>query len=1625
MRELRPKLFCALFILVLVDCVPCAAQVATGTPPFGTFTSGPDVLNLANLNVHLSVPIVNKPGRGMAFTYDLSYDSSVWSPVTSGSTKVWQPVSNFGWQGMTEALTGYASYFTQAFTCTYRDGQLPYTGYTFTAYRDQFGVSHPFLLTVVGGSGVNRCPGLTGPTTATGTTNDGSGYSMTVTSEGLSASVSSRGGDSLVVPLNAGPGAGLITDRNGNEISVNGTGVFTDTLGQTALTIAGVGTPASPVTLTFAAPSGAAAADTVKYVSQNVQTNFGCPGITEYSATGVSLVSEIDRPDGAKYTFTYEETTAGISSPVTGRIASVTLPTGGTISYAYSGGSNGITCADGSTATLTRTTPDGSWNYAHAESGTAWTTTIKDPQANQTSLNFQGIYETERQVYQGATSLLKTIFTCYNGNITTSLCNSTAITLPITQRTTFVVWPGSSLESRSDDLYNGLGLMTEKEEYAYGSGSAGSLVRQSVIAYASVGNGIFDRPGSITITSGAGATVAKTFYTYDSNPLTSVMGVAQHNDASFGTSDLYRGNLAMVQDWVSGSTYLTSSATYDTTGQRLTTTDPAGNVVMFGYTDNYFTDNGANPPQAFTSAAPTNAFVTKITDPILGAAGTYGYYVQTGEPALSADQNGGNSYAHYDSVDRLSSEYAAEMPSGGRGWMLFQYPSQTEIDAYTSITSTAAASTCTSCRHDQTIFDNQGRQVSEVLASDPDGATTISTSYDSLGRMLSRTNPYRSTSDPTYGVETETYDGTSRITGVTHADGSVSETFYGTAVGTAGGAATQLCSSGTYGLGYPVLSLDPSTKKRQRWVDALGRTLEVDEPDSTGALTVATCYLYDGGNNATQIVQGTETRTYSYDGLSRLVASSSPESGSVNYSFTSATGGLCGGSSLLICSKTDARGTKITNSYDALNRIISSVYSDGTPEVQYFYDQSTFDGLTITNGKGRLTGMSDGSGESAFSYDLLGDVLTEVHTISGISKTSSYVYNLDESLASLTYPSGRRLAYSYSNAQRTLSVTDSTSGVSYVSAGVYSPSGSLSNMVFGKTGTFGGVTETFTHNSRFQLTSQLASSANGTVLSLNYGFPNSPGNNGRATSFTNNLDNGRSVSATYDPLNRLSSAQSQATAGADCWGESFGYDRWGNLSSVGVLKCTGTALNISVTNNRITSAGFTYNASGDMTDDSITGYTYDAEQRLTSADGVIYTYDGRDLRVEKSNGTIYWRGFMGDAVSESDLSGNITSDYVFFDALRAARVDSSGNVYFYFADKLGSTRAITTSSGALCYSADFTPFGGEIAFANACPQNYKFTGYERDSETGLDYAFYRHYSARLGRFLQPDALGGSLTAPQSLNRYAYALNDPCTMTDPLGLTPCTLNIAINYNANLSVAQKTALQNQINALFGPSVSANFSFSGAAQYTLNVNNAGPNDPPGDLGDSGYAPGSNFLWANRISRTFSGIGGGRIGTIMGTVGAHELVHAITNIGDPPFNTQNPNDLMTTDSNPNKGMVRTQLARNLLRLTDKEKGELLAACQRHPNSSGAPSAQSEISADGFGLNAFNIASQPDNSSVTTSQQDSLPAACTNGTLDGCTVTGPDNQNGNDGADSGIDSDFGEGGSDDGDDGLDRSDDA
>ena len=75
------------------------------------------------------------------------------------------------------------------------------------------------------------------------------------------------------------------------------------------------------------------------------------------------------------------------------------------------------------------------------------------------------------------------------------------------------------------------------------------------------------------------------------------------------------------------------------------------------------------------------------------------------------------------------------------------------------------------------------------------------------------------------------------------------------------------------------------------------------------------------------------------------------------------------------------------------------------------------------------------------------------------------------------------------------------------------------------------------------------------------------------------------------------------------------------------------------------------------------------------------TYDGDGDRVEKSNGKIYWYGAGTQVLDESDGSGNITDEYVYFGGKRVAhRVVSGNSVYYYAEDLLGSSRALATSA---------------------------------------------------------------------------------------------------------------------------------------------------------------------------------------------------------------------------------------------------------------------------------------------------------------------------------------------------------
>ncbi len=207
-----------------------------------------------------------------------------------------------------------------------------------------------------------------------------------------------------------------------------------------------------------------------------------------------------------------------------------------------------------------------------------------------------------------------------------------------------------------------------------------------------------------------------------------------------------------------------------------------------------------------------------------------------------------------------------------------------------------------------------------------------------------------------------------------------------------------------------------------------------------------------------------------------------------------------------------------------------------------------------------------------------------------------------------------------------------------------------------------------------------------------------------------------------------------------------------------------------------------------MTNDGANSLTYDAENRAVTAAGASYTYDGNSLRVKKISGgttTIYI--FSGTKVI-AEYSGTSSAyplerEYIYSGSALLATLEGA-TVKYQMSDHL-SARLTTDATGAVLGQQGHFPFG-EDWYSSSATTKFRFTSYERDSESGNDYAMFRFYANRLARFSSPDPLAGSLADPQSLNRYAYTRNDPINLVDPLGLW--CIEVAIFNTPNIETGQ---------------------------------------------------------------------------------------------------------------------------------------------------------------------------------------------------------------------------------------------
>jgi YD repeat-containing protein len=126
-----------------------------------------------------------------------------------------------------------------------------------------------------------------------------------------------------------------------------------------------------------------------------------------------------------------------------------------------------------------------------------------------------------------------------------------------------------------------------------------------------------------------------------------------------------------------------------------------------------------------------------------------------------------------------------------------------------------------------TTIDGLGRVITTAHAMPSGSPATVTTAYDDLHSKVTVSNPFFTTSDPTYGVTTTLSDGIGRAFTVTKQDGSV--------------------SSVDYSLGNCTVATDEAGKVRKACSDGLGRLVEVDEPNPGAAATYAGGSVTIGG----------------------------------------------------------------------------------------------------------------------------------------------------------------------------------------------------------------------------------------------------------------------------------------------------------------------------------------------------------------------------------------------------------------------------------------------------------------------------------------------------------------------------------------------------------------------------------------------------------------------------------------------------------------------------------------------------------------------------------------------------------------------------------------------------------
>jgi RHS repeat-associated protein len=772
----------------------------------------------------------------------------------------------------------------------------------------------------------------------------------------------------------------------------------------------------------------------------------------------------------------------------------------------------------------------------------------------------------------------------------------------------------------------------------------------------------------------------------------------------------------------------TTSYTYDTDGNRLTSTNALGTTT--------FTYNSFGQ-------------VLTVTDPMSGV------WTNT-----------------YDSQGNLLTvknplNHATTMTYGTRGQLLTVTDPLNHTTTFTYDTSGNLTRRTDALNNETDIaYNARGQMTSETNALDE----ITSYEYDLAGRLKKIIYPDTNfvlftydlagrrtkVKDPRGYETTFAYDGAYRVTSETNAANNVTS------------------------YGYDLMSnrtsmTDALNRTTNYFYDDFNRLTKIKYPEaSSGAGRLEENFSYDlAGNLITKTDRAGRVTTFCYDNVNRLTSTIDPALKTTAYEYNArsqmtavvdainqryefvydavgqrtqekkgtATMSFVYDAAGNRTQRTDFNSAVTNYNFDALNRLTTISYPD-TTSVTYGYDDLSRM-TTATNATGTVTLAYDNRGRVSSVTDVFGQVV-------------SYGYDASSNRTQLSLNAATSATYQYDNINRLTQLAD---GASLNTTFAYDVTNKLTSRTLPN-----GVITTSQYDGLNRLTRLTHAKSGTTLADFQYQLD-------AASNITQMTDAIGVHGYTYDTRDRLTAVTHPVAAN-----ESYTLDDVGNRTA----SHHGSSYTYQ-TFNRLTAANsntYGYDANGNLTSKTDSSgswtYTWDYENRLTQASKsggvtVNYSYDALGRRAQRTSsisGTTRFVYDGDDVVRDLDGSGATVAEYLNGPGVdNKLRQVAGGNTSYFVSDHLNTTRALADSSGAVVSSISYDTYGN--VSSGSVTTRYTYTGREADAEIDLMYYRARWYDSGQGRFISEDPIGLNGGA----NLFGYVANNPGRFSDPSGLCP--------------------------------------------------------------------------------------------------------------------------------------------------------------------------------------------------------------------------------------------------------------